>query len=381
MMNRRKFLKQCIQYLLGLPFSIKIVDQLYAQGDKTKPDTKSEATQSYYEARYYEKTDMKNVRCRLCFRECLIENKSRGFCRNRLNVDGKLVSLVYNRPCALQVDPIEKEPMYHFLPDTQIFCVGTASCNFRCRHCHNWHISQRALEETHNYYTKPEEIVELARKHNCKTVSFTYNEPTVFFEYMCDTVKLAKAEGLKAIFHTNGALGKKPLADILKIIDGITVDLKGFTEKIYESGSSARLAPVLANLKTIKEAGVWLEIVNLIIPTKNDSINDLKKMCAWIKENLGNAVPLHFSRFFPNYKLLNVPPTPVETLEMAYKTAKEAGIEYVSIGNMPGHKNNSTFCPGCQKVLIQRTHFAVHKINIRSGCCKNCGLAIPGIWE
>ncbi len=375
--SRRDFLKD----LASLSLCLGFIDGLSGQENSRDSDSKTGATTEMVEARYYKKTDQGKIQCHLCFRRCLIENGKRGFCRNRLNRDGILYTLIYNRPCALQIDPIEKEPMYHFLPGTKIFCIGTASCNFRCLHCHNWPMSQRPLEETENYYIKPVEIVRLVREHNCPTLSFTYNEPTVFFEYIFDIVKLAKKEGLKAIFHSNGALGDEPLRDILKIIDGITIDLKGFTEKVYSEGSSAKLEPVLENLKLIRKSGVWLEIVNLLIPTRNDNRSDIKKMCKWINQNLGPDTPLHFSRFFPNYKLLNLSPTPIETLEDAYQIAKDAGLNYISIGNLPGHRYNSTFCPQCGKVLIQRTHFTVHKINIKSGKCQYCQLPIPGRWQ
>jgi len=350
--------------------------------DSNREVTITQATpKKLFEARYYEKLEDNTVRCALCFRRCIIPEGKRGFCRNRENRDGKLYTLVYNRPCALQVDPIEKEPMYHILPGTKIFCTGTASCNFRCRHCHNWHMSQRSIEELQNYYVTPPEVVDLAIKYGCKTVSFTYNEPTVFFEYMYDIVKLAKERGLKAIFHTNGSINPEPLRDILKYVDGVTVDLKGFTEKFYSEVSSAELNHVLNTLKIIKEEGVWLELVNLIIPTLNDNMDDIRRMCEWIRDNLGKETPLHFSRFSPAYKLTRLPYTPLETIEKAYRIARDVGLEYVTIGNVPGHKYNSTFCPKCERRLIYRIHFEVLENNIEDGKCKYCGHKIPGIWK
>ncbi len=333
------------------------------------------------EASFYEKLEDKTIRCDLCFRECIIPEGERGFCRNRENQDGTLYTLVYNQPCALQIDPIEKEPMYHILPGTLIFCVGTASCNYRCLHCQNWHMSQRSLEELQNYYATPSQIVDMAVEHGCRTVSFTYNEPTVFYEYMYDIVKLAKERGLFAIFHTNGSMNPEPLRQILEYVDGVTVDLKGFTEEFYRDVSSAGLDHVLNTLRIIREEGVWLEVVYLVIPTLNDDPDEIKQMCEWILENLGADTPLHFSRFFPAYRLTRLPPTPLETIEQAYEIAREVGLEYVTIGNVPGHTHNSTFCPACGEQLIARTHFEVLENNIDDGRCGYCGEEIPGIWE
>ncbi len=333
------------------------------------------------EASFYEKLQDESTRCELCFRGCVIPEGERGFCRNRENRDGTLYTLVYNMPCALQVDPIEKEPMYHILPGTFIFCVGTASCNYRCLHCQNWHMSQRSLEELQNYYVTPTQIVDMAVEYGCRTVSFTYNEPTVFFEYMYDIVILAKERGLFAIFHTNGSLNPEPLRHILEYVDGVTVDLKGFTEEFYRDVSSAELDHVLNTLKIIKEEGVWLEVVYLVIPTLNDDPEEIRQMCEWILEYLGSDTPLHFSRFFPAYRLTRLHPTPLETIEQAYEIAREAGLEYVTIGNVPGHKYNSTFCPACGEQLIARTHFEVLLNNIDDGRCGYCGEEIPGIWE
>ncbi len=370
--------------IIGLIMVVGAVTILFMHrtNDSNRDVSITQATpKELIEARYYERLEDSTVKCALCFRRCVIPEGKRGFCRNRENRNGKLYTLVYNRPCALQVDPIEKEPMFHVLPGTKIFCIGTASCNFRCRHCHNWHMSQRSIEELQNYYITPPEVVELAIKYGCETVSFTYNEPTVFFEYMFDIVKLAKERGLKTIFHTNGSLNPEPLRDILKYVDGVTVDLKGFTGKFYKEVSSAKLDHVLNTLKIIKEEGVWLEVVNLIIPTLNDNPDDIRRMCEWIRDDLGKETPVHFSRFFPAYKLTRLSPTPIETIEKAHRVAQEVGLEYVTIGNVPGHKHNSTYCPECGKRLIHRVHFKVLDNNIKKGKCKYCGHKIPGVWE
>ncbi|MDI6839361.1 MAG: AmmeMemoRadiSam system radical SAM enzyme [bacterium] len=334
------------------------------------------------EAMFYKKLDDNKVWCQLCFRKCIINDGKRGFCRNRENRAGTLYNVVYAKPSAVHIDPIEKEPQLHMLPGSNILCFGTAGCNFRCRFCHNWHLSQRSVEEMEYCYDMPpEKAVESAIKYNTPTISFTYNEPTSFYEYVYDVAKLAKKKGLKILWHSNGAINPEPLKTLLKYTDAVTIDLKGFTNKFYSEASSAELEPVLQTLKIIKEQGVWLEIVNLLIPTLNDNPKDIKQMCKWIKENLGPNVPLHFSRFSPAYKLTNLPPTPIETLEQAYKIAKEIGLNYVTIGNVPGHKYNSTFCPMCQKRLIHRIHFQVLSNHIKDGKCSFCGHYIPGIWE
>lgn len=333
------------------------------------------------EAMFYKVLAGDEVQCQMCFRKCIIPEGRRGACRNRENHKGKLYSVVYGRPSAVHIDPIEKEPQYHFLPGSEILCIGTAGCNFRCRHCHNWHLSQRSIEEmAYVYDLMPEKAVEQALKNKIPTMSFTYNEPTSFYEYVYDIAKLAKEKGLRIIWHSNGAINPAPLKELLKYTDGVTIDLKGFSQRAYDN-SSAELEPVLRTLKIIKKEGKWLEIVNLVIPTINDDLEEIRKMCIWIKENLGVDVPLHFSRFFPAYRLTQLPPTPISTLEKAYQIARKVGLNYVSIGNVPGHKYNSTFCPKCGKKLIHRTHFMVLSNDIEDGKCRFCGQEIPGIWK
>jgi len=333
------------------------------------------------EAMFYEVLSNGEVQCQMCFRRCIIPEGQRGFCRNRQNHKGKLYSVVYARPSAVHIDPIEKEPQYHFLPGSEILCLGTAGCNFRCRHCQNWHLSQRSLEEMEYVYElMPEEVVELALSKGIPTISFTYNEPTSFYEYVYDIAKLAKKKSLRIIWHSNGALNSAPLKALLRYTDGVTIDLKGFSQRAYDN-SSAKLEPVLRTLKIIKQEGKWLEIVNLVIPTINDDLKEIREMCIWIKENLGVNVPLHFSRFFPAYRLTQLPPTPISTLEKAYQIAREVGLNYVSIGNVPGHQHNSTFCPKCGKRLIHRVHFTLLGNDIEHGKCKFCGQEISGIWK
>lgn len=334
------------------------------------------------EARFYEKGEGDTVRCRLCFRSCTIAAGRRGFCRNRENRQGTLYTLVYGRAAALQLDPIEKEPMYHNLPGSTILCTGTASCNFRCKFCHNWHLSQQTVEELApaTQQLSPEDVVDTALGRQAG-LSFTYNEPTVFYEYMYDIAKLGRERGMNTIFHTNGGMQAEPLKKLLPHLRAVTVDLKGFTAGYYRDMSFARMTPVLETLKRIKGEGKWLEIVNLVVPTFNDDLEKIREMCGWLRANLGSEVPLHFSRFFPAYRMRHLQPTPVATLEKAHRIAREAGMDFVYIGNVPGHTHNSTFCPGCGKRIISRVHFFVRSINMQDGRCQYCDQQIPGLWQ
>ncbi|HSW40332.1 MAG TPA: AmmeMemoRadiSam system radical SAM enzyme [Acidobacteriota bacterium] len=333
------------------------------------------------EAMFYAGLSGNRVRCELCNNTCTIEDGGTGFCRVRQNRGGTLYSLVYGRPAGLQIDPIEMEPMYHMLPGHSNLCVFTASCNFRCRHCHNWHISQKGPDEIVPESYSPSEVVEAARKKGCKSISHSINEPTVFYEYMYDISRQAKAEGLLTLFHTNGYMSPTALRNLLRHIDGVTVDLKAFHDRFYREISSASLAPVLKTLRIIREENVHLEIVYLMIPTLNDDLSDIEKMCAWITEHLGKDVPVHFNRFTPRYKLSHLPSTPVRTLEEAAATAFASGLKYVYVGNVPGHKHSSTYCPRCKERLIHRTHSSVLSNHVEKGSCKFCGYAIRGIWE
>ncbi len=333
------------------------------------------------EAMHYQRLDDKQVRCQICFRQCIVADGQLGFCTNRKNINGTYYSLIHSRPCALQVDPIEKEPVFHVMPGRTIFCVGTASCNSRCKFCQNWEMSQRTMWETVNYRVTPAEVIEQAESWDCAAISFTYNEPTVFHEYMYDIACTAKEHGLRAICHTNGTMLATPMQQLLEQLDAITVDLKAFGKDFYRRVCTLELEPVLATLQRVADSGVHLEIVNLVIPTLNDELEEVRSMCTWIAENLGVEVPVHFTRFFPAYKMQHLPPTPIETLEAAVAIGDEVGLHYVYLGNVPGHKRNSTFCPNCGERIIHRLHFTVAELGIVGGKCRFCGQPIAGIWE
>ncbi len=393
-LSRRAFLRAGAMTALGVGLAPCLGRQCLVQAlavepkDRATPPpatTQTSAgmapTSKLHEARHYLQLDGKRVQCQMCFRRCVVPDGGRGFCRNKVNIGGRYYTLVYGRPSALQIDPIEKEPSFHMWPGALIFCTGTASCNNRCKFCHNWHLSQRSFEDIDHVEITPESTVALARDMGCDAVSFTYNEPTVFYEHMFDVAKSAKEEEMGTLFHTNGGINDAPLGELLEHMDAVTVDLKGFTSKFYREVSASELEPVLRTLKQVHESGVHLEIVNLVIPTLNDDLGDIRRMCRWICDTLSAEVPLHFTRFSPSYKLTSLPRTPVETLESAAGIADEEGLQYVYIGNLPGHKRNSTFCPACGRKIITRVHFSVSSLDVEKGRCRFCGHRIPGVWR
>jgi len=332
-------------------------------------------------ASYWQNIKENIVQCLLCPRKCVLDVGQRGVCTVRINKEGKLYTLGYGNPVAIHIDPIEKKPFFHVAPGEPVFSLAVAGCNMRCIFCQNWQISQSRPDETENYNLSPEEVVNKTIENNCKFIAYTYTEPTVFYEYMLDIAKLAREKGIKNTMHSCGYINAQPLKELLKYMDAVNVDLKGFSEEFYAKiGLLAQLKPVLETLKIIKEEGVWLEITNLIIPNFNDDPQKIKEMCIWIKENLGDEVPLHFSRFVPNFKLQNLPPTPIEKLEEAYKIAKDVGLKYVYIGNVPGHKGENTYCPNCGKIAVKRIGYEILENNIKDGKCKFCGYKIVGRW-
>lgn len=333
------------------------------------------------EARYWEKLDGGKVQCLLCPRECVIEEGRTGYCTTRKNVNGALQSLVYAQLVSMNVDPVEKKPLFHFLPGTPILSVATAGCNLRCNFCQNWTISQVKPSEIESVKVMPEELVAAALKKNCPSIAFTYNEPTVFSEYVFDTAAIARKRGVRTAMVTCGYTNQKPLRDICTVIDAASVDLKGFSDSVYRRVAAAKLQPVLDTLKTYKETGVWLEVGYLVIPTLNDSDKELGDFASWVVKNLGPDIPVHFLRFFPMHKLTNLSPTPVETMERAYSIAKKAGAHYVYLGNVPGHKANNTYCHKCGKLIIERKGYFLEQLNVVDGRCKFCGQKIPGVWK
>ena len=329
---------------------------------------------------YFTSLEGGEIQCELCPHRCRVPKGKRGICRVRENRDGKYYSLVYGNPCAVHLDPIEKKPFSHVLPGTTSFSLATAGCNFQCKFCQNWEISQVSPEDVYSFEVPPELIVSRAKEIGARSVAYTYVEPTIFYEYMIDICQLTKKAGLLNVYHSNGFINPAPLKNLCKVLGAANIDLKGFTENFYRELCSGELTPVLETLKTLKQEKVHVEITNLIIPTKNDDMPVIKEMCLWIKKELGADTPLHFSRFYPLYKLKTLPPTPVSTLDKARAAALSAGLEYVYVGNAPGHEAENTFCPKCKKMIIQRTGYMVGEINVKAGKCGYCGKPIPGIW-
>jgi len=335
----------------------------------------------HVEARFYEKLPDKMVRCKLCPRECVVAQGSRGYCRVRENRNGIYYTLVHSRIVSAHIDPIEKKPFFHFLPGHMAFSVATAGCNVNCKFCQNWEISQARPEDLPAQYLPPKELAALAGENRCPVVSFTYNEPTIFNEYVTDAAEAARDAGLKSVVVTNGFIQQAPMKRVCQRADAIKIDLKAFSADYYRNVVNGQLQPILDTLVTIRKQGRWLEIVYLTVPTLNDREAEIRDMSRWIKAELGPDVPIHFTRFTPLYLLKNLPPTPVETLERAKAVADAEGLHYVYIGNVPGHPAENTYCPKCHHLVIERAGFTIKQMNLRKGKCQNCQNPIPGVWQ
>jgi pyruvate formate lyase activating enzyme len=333
------------------------------------------------EARHYRKLEKKTVQCYRCPNLCKLKPGERSFCRTRINRNGVLYTVAYSNPCAVHVDPIEKKPLFHFLAGTKVLSIATAGCTFRCKYCQNWEISQFRPEETANYDLSPQSVVDLTKKYKTPSIAYTYSEPTAFYEYMYDTAKIAKKAGIRNTMHSNGSINEEPLEELCKYLDAANIDLKFFDEDKYYNISHGYLSTVLETLETLCKNGVHLELTNLVVPGLNDDGKEIKKMANWIFEHLGPDIPLHFSRFHPMYKLKNLPSTPVKTLENARDIALNEGLNYVYIGNVPGHAGENTYCPVCGRAVIKRTGYIVTENKIESGKCRFCWTDIAGVWE
>jgi pyruvate formate lyase activating enzyme len=336
----------------------------------------------YKEALFYKKTvKSKNiVSCELCPRGCMLVDGNLGFCRARKNIKGTLYSLGYASPCAVHIDPIEKKPFFNVYPRTFSFSLASAGCNLRCAFCQNWEISQVSPLETDNLSLPPEKLVALARQNQCKSIAYTYTEPTNFFEYMYDTAKIARKSGILNVYHSNGFINQEPLKALSKYLDAANIDLKGFSPAVYNTLCEAYIEPVLETIKTLKKSGIWVEITNLVIPGYNDDEKMIIDMCRWIYKNVGVDVPIHFSRFHPMYKMTGIAQTPVDTLEKARDIAIKTGLNYAYIGNVPGHPGENTYCPKCKKMIIKRAGYNVLEYSLKGGKCQYCGTKIGGLW-
>lgn len=329
--------------------------------------------------KYHEKQP--TVKCLLCAQECVLKNGGRGRCRARINQNGILKSLVYGRPVAIHVDPIEKKPFYHFLPGSNAFSLGTAGCPLSCRFCQNWEISQARPEDIRSFTYPPEGIITSAGRKKCSVIAFTYNEPTVFIEYLTDIARQGSKQRMKSVLVSCGFMNARPLDEMCGVLDAIKIDLKGFSPDFYRDVCGAELAPVLRSIKQISKKKVHLEIVNLVVPTLNDSQPMMTRLIEWVAGEIGPDVPLHFTRFHPAYQMMQLPPTPVSTLEKAYELARSKGIHYPYVGNVPSHPGNSTYCPSCGKTVVERTGFFILSNRITNGKCPFCGRGIAGVWS
>jgi pyruvate formate lyase activating enzyme len=333
------------------------------------------------EAMLYEKLEDNRVRCNLCAHHCLISDGKKGICQVRENQNGTLFSLVYGLSISQAVDPVEKKPLFNFYPGTTAFSIATVGCNFQCKFCQNWSISQMPRDEGRivGHEVSPEELVRAAKRYKSRSIAYTYTEPTVFTEYAYETAKLAHEEGIANIYVTNGYMTQEMLDAFHPYMDAANVDLKSFSDDFYKKMCGARLQPVLDALKKMKELGIWVEVTTLVIPTLNDSEDELKQIADFIVEELGPETPWHVSRFYPHYKLRDKPPTPVSTLHRAREIGLEAGLRYVYEGNVPGSDGENTFCYNCGKLLIGRFGYHILSYSIEDSKCTSCGAEIDGV--
>ncbi|MBI4165074.1 MAG: AmmeMemoRadiSam system radical SAM enzyme [Acidobacteria bacterium] len=374
--DRRSFLKgvslPCLAACTGaLAGTQGIVPLLAADSD----------AQFIREAQFYEKQPYRKIKCKLCPRECVIDDHERGYCGARENRGGTYYTLVHSRVATAHIDPIEKKPFFHFLPGAMAFSIATAGCNVNCKMCQNWEISQVRPEQVRSSFAPPARIAELARQNRCPVVAYTYSEPVIFYEYMTDTARAAHEAGVRSVVVTGGYVSPDPLTKLCKTVDAIKVDLKAYSEKFYKEIVNGEMKHVLKAIETIQKRGTWNEIVYLLIPTLNDSAAELQALAKWVKTDLGPDVPLHFSRFHPEYLLKNLPPTPLATLERAKAIADAEGLHYVYVGNVPGHPAESTYCPKCHKLIVERAGYTIGAMHIKGGKCRYCQQAIPGVWS
>ena len=370
-MDKRRFIKTGICGVAG-----SLIGQL-----DTVASTTAEKPWKWSKLAMYQVETPRGVRCQICPNECTLGEGELSDCRNRKVYGGKLYSIAYGNPCAIHIDPIEKKPLYHFLPGSDAFSLATAGCNLACLNCQNWTISQSSPTETRNYDLMPDQVVGQAKRYNCTSIAYTYSEPITFYEYMFDTGKLAREAGIRNVLVSAGYIHREPLLNLCSIIDAANIDLKSMDDSIYLKLNAGKLEPVLNCLKTLRDEGVWLEITNLVVPSWTDDMDMIGRMCGWLVENGFEDTPLHFSRFHPQYKLQRLPATPVNTLEKASDLALAEGLKYVYIGNVPGNDSVDTVCPSCGQVVVDRSGYSINRIRIDRGQCSDCGNPIPGHWD
>lgn len=381
-LSRRTLLKAG----LGAAIGVGAVAGLAKLGDGARPGGSSipaSRTQDLWRhpASHFEKKANKYVRCTLCPKHCFVGPGGRGYCEVRENSDGDYYTLVYGRAASVNIDPIEKKPLFHVLPGSPIFSFATAGCNLECKNCQNWQLSQARPETLPATQLPPARLVDAAQEQGCSLIAGTYSEPIVFFEYLLDVAKEGNRRGLRTTMISAGYIERQPMIDLCQELAAVKIDLKSMRDSFYQSNCEGTLQPVLDTIELVKSQGVWLEIVYLVIPTLNDSEEEIGDLAKWVKANLGVDVPLHFSRFHPAYRLTRLPPTPYETLERCHQIARAEGLHYVYVGNVPGNLAQNTSCPSCGKELIRRQNFRIVENHVKQGRCEFCKQVIPGVWS
>ncbi|MBU7024307.1 MAG: AmmeMemoRadiSam system radical SAM enzyme [Theionarchaea archaeon] len=379
-MSRRDFISKSVMAGAGIALGAFGISRLL-QREPISESSENGQPWKWSKEGYHYITLGDYVKCQVCPNQCILREGIRSVCRNKTNYKGTLYTLAYGNPCAVHVDPVEKKPLFHFLPSSSVFSIATAGCNLRCLNCQNWEISQKSPEETTNMELFPQDVVVRAEQSGCRCIAYTYSEPTAWYEYMYDTAHVAAQREIKNIWVTNGYMNESPLRDLCQYLDAANVDVKSFDEEIYHELNSGMLQPVLNTLKVLKEEGVWFEMTNLVIPTWTDDMDMIREMCQWLYENVGPDYPLHFSQFHPDYKLQHLPLTPLEVLRKARTIAMEEGLHYVYIGNVPGIEEQNTVCPSCHKVVVERNGFFISQMHVHQGVCEFCGGTIAGVWS
>ncbi|MDZ7740607.1 MAG: AmmeMemoRadiSam system radical SAM enzyme [Bacteroidota bacterium] len=380
--SKREFIKAGFCSLCGLALSPLLFGNF--RSDKARPAESPAGDEELWkwskESMYYVRTP-RGIKCLLCPQACVLKDGEVGDCKTNISKGEKLYCLTYGNPCAVHVDPIEKKPLFHFLPESLAFSIATAGCNLACLNCQNWEISQSSPRETRNYDLPPEKVIEKAREYQCQSIAYTYSDPVAFYEYTYDTARLARKENIRNVLISAGYINQEPLLNLCKYTDAANIDLKSFSKEIYEMLNAGTLEPVLNTLKTLKDEGVWLEITNLVVPDWTDDFDMIREMCEWLMENGFQDTPLHFSRFHPTYKLQKLPPTPASSLTKAREIAISSGLHYVYIGNVPGSDGENTYCPYCGKMIMKRKGFSILEKHIHDAKCDHCMKKIEGVWE
>ena len=377
-LNRRCFLGALAGGAAGLCWLRLARAEDGAGGDSI--DTGPEAALAAHPARWWKDAGELRVECGLCPNRCRVADQERGTCGVRENRGGKYVTLVWARPCSVHLDPIEKKPFYHVLPGQTAFSLGAPGCNIQCKFCQNWEISQVRPEQVRTFAATPEAIVNLAKRNGAPAIACTYSEPVVWAEYVYDVAAAGRKAGLRTLMVSNGFIAPQPMSELLDVLGAVKIDLKAFTDSFYRDTCGGQLKPVLDTLRLLGKRKVWTEIVVLVIPGLNDGLDEARQLARFVRDEVGAHVPVHFTRFHPSYRLMNVPSTPVATLTQLRNAALGEGLSFVYVGNVPGHPGNDTYCPGCQRIVIRRVDMAVLDNRLIAGKCPDCGRAIAGVW-